>query len=232
MLPTARCYIFDIDGTLLNSNDGVHYNAFRRALREIFGIESQLDGIPVHGNTDVGILRAVVERDGKSAELASKLHTALDLMCAEVERNRAAMQPELCPSIDLLIRSLREQGKLLGVASGNLATVAWAKLEAAGLRQYFSFGSFSGECELRRDIFAHAIAQARSRLPSGNGTRTDIADVCFVGDTPADILAARANGAPIVAVATGIYSPDELRGHQPDLCLGCCAELFEAGRVS
>ena len=32
-------YLFDIDGTLLNSRDGVHYNAFHSALRETFATD-------------------------------------------------------------------------------------------------------------------------------------------------------------------------------------------------
>ena len=30
----ADAYLFDIDGTLLNSRDGVHYNAFHNAVRQ------------------------------------------------------------------------------------------------------------------------------------------------------------------------------------------------------
>jgi phosphoglycolate phosphatase-like HAD superfamily hydrolase len=150
----------------------------------------------------------------------------------EVSRNRSAMNPVLCPGIESLIRALHEEGKLLGIASGNLASVAWAKLEAAGLRDYFSFGSFSGERELRTDIFRHAIEQARARLQSQNGSSGSTHDVCFIGDTPADVLAAHANNVPIVAVATGIYSVDQLRAHNPALCLSCCAELFPGHGVT
>jgi phosphoglycolate phosphatase-like HAD superfamily hydrolase len=51
--------------------------------------------------------------------------------------------------------------------------------------------------------------------------------MCFVGDTPADILAARSVNAPVIAVATGIYGMETLRQQQPDLCLPCCAGLLE-----
>src|ERR1700757_3028327 len=57
----SDAYLFDIDGTLLNSRDAVHYHAFHQAVSRIFGRELRLDGIPVHGNTDVGILRAYLE---------------------------------------------------------------------------------------------------------------------------------------------------------------------------
>ena len=66
VLPSADAYLFDIDGTLLNSRDGVHYHAFHAAVREVYGIDSSIDGVPVHGNTDLGILRAVARRAGLS----------------------------------------------------------------------------------------------------------------------------------------------------------------------
>ena len=222
VLPPADAYLFDIDGTLLNSRDGVHYNAFHAAVREIYGIDSKIDGMPVHGNTDLGILRAVARRAGLSdAEFESQLPAAIDCMCATARRNAGGMAPELCPSIPDLLDKLRRQGKLLGVVSGNLEPIGWLKLQAAGIKQFFAFGSFSNQRELRRDIFCHGLEQARQRLGAA-------ARVCFVGDTPSDIAAAREVGSPILAVATGIFPVAELLAHKPDACVGCCGELVEA----
>jgi phosphoglycolate phosphatase-like HAD superfamily hydrolase len=50
--------------------------------------------------------------------------------------------------------------------------------------------------------------------------------VCVVGDTPADIQAAKANYIPVIAVATGSYSFEELSSYSPDLCLHCCDEVL------
>ena len=74
----ADAYLFDLDGTLLNSWDGVHYNAFHRALREVYGVEMNIDGVPVHGNTDIGILRAAASNAGVSDEVfGQKLPAAI-----------------------------------------------------------------------------------------------------------------------------------------------------------
>ena len=222
MLPRADAYLFDIDGTLLNSRDGVHYNAFHAAVREIYGIDSKIDGVPVHGNTDLGILRAVARRAGLSdSEFENKLPAAIACMCATAGRNAGSMAPELCPSIPELLASLRRAGKLLGVVSGNLEPIGWLKLQVAGIKQFFAFGSFSNQRELRRDIFRHGIEEAKQRLGAD-------ARVCFVGDTPSDIDAARELSSPILAVATGIFSAADLLAHKPDACIGCCSELAEA----
>jgi phosphoglycolate phosphatase len=40
--------------------------------------------------------------------------------------------------------------------------------------------------------------------------------VWVIGDTPSDVRCARAIGAKVVAVATGIFSIDQLRVERPD----------------
>jgi phosphoglycolate phosphatase-like HAD superfamily hydrolase len=217
---TADAYLFDIDGTLLNTRDGVHYYAFRNALREFFGIDGTIDGVPVHGNTDLGILRAVLRRAGMADQaFEARLPALIRHMCDEVERNAAGIRVELCPSIPELLARLQGAGKLLGIVSGNLESIGWAKLEAAGLRHYFAFGAFSDQRELRENIFRHGVDEAR-RLVG-----TD-ASVMVVGDTPSDIDAARKVGIPIVSVATGIFPREELSSLGPDLCVSCCTELL------
>ena len=167
----ADAYLFDIDGTLLNSRDGVHYNAFRHALREVYGLDMTIDGVPVHGNTDVGILRAVVRNGGLSDEIfGKKLSAAIQLMCEDAGRNGAEMSPMLCSSVAELLNQLRAAGKLLGVVSGNLEPIGWSKLEAAGVRYLFAFGSFSGARELRRISRRGCSAAGGSWAPLPPGT--------------------------------------------------------------
>jgi phosphoglycolate phosphatase-like HAD superfamily hydrolase len=217
---TADAYLFDIDGTLLNTRDGVHYYAFRNALRQLFNVDGTIDGVPVHGNTDPGILRAVLQREGIDGdEFEAKLPTLIRHMCREVQRNAADIRVQVCPSILELLATLHAAGKLLGVVSGNLETIGWAKIDAAGLSRYFSFGSFSDRRELRENIFRHGIDEARRILGAE-------ASVMVIGDTPADIKAARRVGIPIVSVATGIFPREQLMALGPDYCVSCCTELL------
>jgi phosphoglycolate phosphatase len=212
--------LFDIDGTLLNARDGVHYRAFHSAVREVFGADSRIDGVPVHGNTDIGILRAVMRREGMSDDaFAARLPAALEHMRAEASRNFHEMHPELCPSIAELLDKLHRGGKLLGVVSGNLEAIGWLKLRAAEVADFFSFGCFSDHAELRADIFRQGLAEARRRLGQQ-------ASVCIVGDTPSDVQAAQQLALPVIAVATGIYRVEDLRAYRPDACVSCCTELL------
>jgi len=204
-------YLFDIDGTLLVTRDLVHYNALNRAIREVYGY---------HGKTDLGILRAVLERSGISGDVfEAKLPEALAIVCAEVSGNANRIAADVCCCIPEVLAKLQAAGTLLGVASGNLETVGWHKLEAAGLRQFFSFGFFSDQCEARVNIFRNAVEHARRKLGRA-------ASVCFIGDTPEDIRAAHGAGAQVVAVGTGTFSFAELSRYEPDACVTSCRDLL------
>jgi phosphoglycolate phosphatase len=217
----ADAYLFDIDGTLLNTQDLVHYRALNRAMREVYGADTTIDGIAYHGKTDLGILRAALERVGVSGEqFKSRLPAALAMVREDVERNAGALLTRVCGAIPELLARLHSAGKLLGVASGNLEVVGWHKVESCGLRRFFSFGCFADDCEMREDVFHRAVTEAQRRLQR-KGT------VCFIGDTPSDIRAARHVGAQVIAVASGIYRREELSVLEPDACLSSCAELLE-----
>jgi phosphoglycolate phosphatase-like HAD superfamily hydrolase len=219
-LPHADAYVFDIDGTLLVSRDLVHWKAMRQAMIEAYGIDTTIDGIPYHGMTDLSILRATLSRAGiRDGIFEASLPRALEVVCREVDANRAELQPDVCPAIPQLLDHLRARGHLLGVASGNLESVGWHKIGAAALRTFFTFGFFSDRCETRAGIFQNAMDQVRHQL--GPHART-----CFIGDTPADIHAAREIAAPIVAVATGTFSFEQLSACSPDVCVSNCVELF------
>jgi phosphoglycolate phosphatase len=218
--PDADAYIFDIDGTLLVTKDLVHWNALHQAMVEAYGVDTTIEGIPYHGKTDLSILRAAVGRGGISdTNFEAKLPVALDVVCREVEANHQQLAPQVCPGIVQLLQSLKTNGKMLGVASGNLETVGWHKIDAAGLRDFFSFGFFSDHHESRAEIFRNALQFANAQL--GPAAR-----VCFIGDTPSDVEAAKEVGAQILAVASGTFSLEELTACSPDLCISHCGEFF------
>ena len=219
-IPPADAYIFDIDGTLLVTRDLVHWNALHQAMLEAYGVDTTIEGIQYHGKTDLSILRAALAREGvNDRQFEARLPSALAVVCREVDANHGQLKPEVCAGIVQLLERLRSERKLLGVASGNLETVGWHKIEAAGLRHFFSFGCFSDRHESRAEIFSNALAEVRARLGSA-------ARACFIGDTPSDVEAARHVGAQILAVASGTFSLEQLSACSPDLCLQNCTDFF------
>jgi phosphoglycolate phosphatase len=216
----ADAYLFDIDGTLLLSPDRTHRYALHRALLEVYGLETTIDGIAYHGKTDPGILRAAAERAGIAPGVIDQsMADALDVVRQDAAEKAKRFRPNVLPGIREVLDLLRDAGKLLGVTSGNLESIGWIKLKAAGLAEYFEFGCFADECELRVDIFRKGIGEVRRRLGPG-------ATVCFIGDTPDDVRAAQGVGGRVIAVGTGIFKIEDLAAHGPDATVTCCSDLL------
>ena len=215
-------YLFDIDGTLLNCKDAVHYFAFCEALSAVGGRPLNLDGVVAHGNTDQGILRDAFARGGvEEAVWRPRIGEIQERMGAQVESNRAQLRMDVLPGVRDLLAHLRARGALLSTATGNFARIGEAKLEECGLRQFFDFGGYSDGFETRAEVFQAALRQLRLRLG-------EAAAVCVFGDTPADVQAAHANGLEAVAVATGIYPREQLEAEGPELCLDSLQQLVPA----
>jgi phosphoglycolate phosphatase-like HAD superfamily hydrolase len=217
-------YLFDIDGTLLNLRDLVHYNAYLSAMQAIYGREISLDGLVLHGSTDPLIVLAALENAGVcESDGRAAVQEVIGRMCIEVETRAGEMRPELCGSVRKLLEELKAAGKLMGLTSGNVERIGWAKVKAAGIDEFFSFGSFSDRNESRTEIFRWGAEEARRRL--GEAAR-----VCFVGDTPADVQSAKACGFPVIAVATGIFRLMDLAKEGPDMCIPDCEVLWSYAR--
>lgn len=213
-------YLFDIDGTLLHCADAVHYFAFCDVLSRAAGRPVTLDGVVAHGNTDVGIMRDAMTLAGVNPQQwRPDLERMKESMCAYVQAREKGLCAGALPRVREVLEYLRERGARLGVATGNLAAIGKLKLGRAGLLNMFDFGGWSDEWECRTDVFKAALAQARCIAGSA-------AAICLVGDTPADISAAHENGVPVIAVATGIYTFEELVEAGAELCANSLGELL------
>ena len=204
-------YLFDIDGTLLRAQGGVHNDAFPESVRQVMGQKISLDQVLLHGNTDSRILAQAFEHAGIARDSWLPHRQAIhDCMWTIVDQRRSEIQILHMPGIRESLDHLKKLNRVLGTATGNLERIGWLKIELAGLRDYFTFGGFSDHHEERAAMIGAAAALARAQAG-------EHASVCVVGDTPADIAAARANDLPVIAVATGAYTVDELLESKPDI---------------
>jgi phosphoglycolate phosphatase-like HAD superfamily hydrolase len=216
-----KAYLFDIDGTILRSRDRIHYQSFFDSVRSVMGRELVLDGVILSGNTDPGILYdafRIAELDKEHWQ--PMLEDVLEHMRTTVAAQRDQMNLVKMPGVDEILAYLRDKGTVLGVGTGNLESIGWLKLEVLGVRHWFTFGGFSDRFPVRSDMIAHAAEQARAIAGPD-------ASVCVVGDTPFDISAAKANGLPTIAVATGHFSFDELMEHNPEVCVSTLEVLLQ-----
>ena len=217
-------YLFDIDGTLLRSRDRVHMDSLPTSVRQVLGFEVSLEGVSLAGNTDPSILREACAMAGIPADvLEPQIAAILNSMCQNVADRREELRPILMPGVEDALRHLADRGATLGVATGNLEMIGWIKVERAGLREWFRFGGFSDQFPVRSELVADAAKKARDLAGSQ-------ASVCVVGDTPRDIEAAHANELPVIAVATGHFSFDELLEYRPEVCTTTLADLLAATR--
>jgi phosphoglycolate phosphatase-like HAD superfamily hydrolase len=213
-------YLFDIDGTLLRSRDRIHFKAFSAAILQVTGEDAPLDGVSIHGSTDTMILREAFHLAGWSPQrIAPHWDAILEAMRQFVVNRRDELDLQLMPCVQETLRFLTARGAHLGVATGNLETIGWTKIEKAGLRPWFSFGGFSDHFPVRCELIANAVRTARELAGPE-------ASICVVGDTPRDIEAARANALPVIALATGFFSFDALMEFHPEVCAASLADLL------
>ena len=217
---TYDAYLFDIDGTLLVSDDAVHYFAFCHTLKMLSGRSMNLEGVTTHGNTDIGILRDALTLGGIHEEQwRQQLNQACAAMGSFVSAHKEELRVRLLPHVHDILNHLQQRGAILGVATGNLKTIGRLKLAAGGIINFFTAGSYSDQDENRRDVFRRALLSVQEQIGSKS-------KICIIGDTPEDIRAARCNGEDIIAVATGVYSIEELLAEHPNECCRSFTELL------
>jgi len=213
--------LFDIDGTLVRRAGPHHRRAIVEGIRKATGLDTTTDGIPVHGMLDPDIVTMMMRRAGADR---SRIAEAMPEIVRAAERYYLRVCPALedkhCPGVAPLLERLTRRGVLLGLVTGNLTRIGWRKLEKAGLRGYFAFGAFGEMASTRAGLARLAIREARREGWIGRET-----PISLVGDTPADVAAARANRVTAIAVATGLSAAEELRAHHPDYLLRDLREL-------
>lgn len=201
--------LFDIDGTLLQSH-GVGRTSVNAALADLVGETFDFSDITFSGKTDRQIFREVLEA-GQRCGLdvtPSQADRFGELYQKEMAANLPSATVEALPGAVDLVRQLSRDGAELGMLTGNLEPLAYAKVERIGLGESeLPFGAFGSDDEDRNALPAVAARRASERY----GRDVSTTELVIVGDTPRDIACARAAGARVVAVATGRYDAGQLR---------------------
>ncbi|HEV8192544.1 MAG TPA: HAD family hydrolase [Ktedonobacterales bacterium] len=212
-------FLFDIDGTLLRRMPPAHRQALCDAASEVYGVRLEAEDLgQTAGLTDAAIARRMLGQARVPEEtIAAGLPSFFSLAARAYERHVPAdLTPYHTPHAEEALAWLRERDAHLGLVTGNIERIAWTKLAAAGLAEYFASGAFGDEAEAREELPPRAVERA-SRL-FGRAYAPD--EVYVVGDTPADIACGAASWYRTIAVATGpIHSLDALGACGPDYVL-------------
>jgi phosphoglycolate phosphatase-like HAD superfamily hydrolase len=210
--------LFDIDGTLLSSG-GAGKAALESALTGEFGVELR-GHVPYAGRTDRAIMRDLF-RMHDIADTAENLERLLKGYLSRLPESLHRHNGRVLPGIQALLLELKETSNIaVGLLTGNMRAGAQTKLGHFGLFEHFAFGGFGDHHFDRDDVAREALAAVHECV----GTHCTADRIWVIGDTPLDIQCARAIGARVAAVATGLHTCDELAPCNPDLLLSDLAD--------
>lgn len=176
---------FDLDGTLLRSaspgGNRAHKLALERSMvaalagtPHALAAPPSIDGVPHAGSTDPLIVEAVLAAAGVPPPVVARALPAIldgatatiDAVMAE-EAARAGGGgggvPTVLPGVVDLLTALRSAGVAVGLVTGNLEGIAWAKVRAVGLGDYFGGGGYGSDAP-DRGVF---LATAMRRVGTG-----------------------------------------------------------------
>jgi phosphoglycolate phosphatase len=200
---------WDIDGTLLTTAKAGVF-AWEDAVRELTGRgDFALSSMRIAGMTDYQIAVKTFEVLGVNADDAF-LRRFVDRYGELLPTSLPRKKGRVLPNVREILEHLRGRADVRSyLLTGNTRAGAKAKLTHYDLVDFFPDGAFAEDTGSRSSIASRALQLARQAGPIAE-------DRLFViGDTPPDIECARAIDARTIAVATGGYSEDELKAHQP-----------------
>jgi len=194
-----RTVLFDVDGTLIDSNDA-HAEAWSRALIDNGLDVSVSDVRPLIGMGGDKLLPGLAHVDESSSRGVAIAARKKELFTAALP----ALRPT--PGARSLLESLHDRRLDLIVATSAGDREMRAILEQAGLADLFSAHTTkddAAESKPDPDIVLAALARGHAQPAS----------TVMVGDTPYDIEAARRAGVAAIALRCGGYWTDgDLRG--------------------
>jgi HAD superfamily hydrolase (TIGR01509 family) len=194
-----RAVIFDIDGTLVDSNDA-HANAWVQAIAES-GRRAEFARVrSLIGMGGDKLLPAVTGLSVESPE-----GKALTKRRAEIFKAEYLPRLEPTRGAQPLLEWLRDDRKKLYVATSAHADELEALLEVAGASKLMEATTSSDDAERSKpdpDIVSAALAQTGCPPES----------VIMIGDTPYDVEAALRAGIDIIGLRSGGWSDQDLKG--------------------
>ena len=205
--------LFDLDGTLFNTKKGI-VNCVQYAL-EYYGINEEnpdnlekFIGPPLHKSFQM--FYGFDEK--KAVEAAAKYR--------ERYKDKGIFECELYEGIEEMLRVLKENGKILGVATSKPEVFAERILEKYDVMKYFSRITGSLLDNTRSDK-NEVITEELNRL----GALECRERVIMAGDREHDIIGAKSTGLTSVGVRWGFAKEHELENAGADYVVEDASEL-------
>ena len=230
----VRLILWDIDHTLIDTRgigEELSGEAFERTTGQPMVRQARIDGI-----TEAVIFRETAKLHGLNPTRADFERFARELTDRHLARlgDLQRTGQALSGAAAALEAFASNNGVVQTAVTGNVRPVAEIKLRAFGLDHYIDWpaGGYGEDADERPDLVRLAMRRTSARYGA------DIArnDTVIVGDTPADVAAALDADVPVIAVASGKFTQEELRDAGAECTLadladtkafvGCVEELL------
>jgi len=207
--------LWDIDGTLLLTG-GIAGRLMVKSVEEEVGKSLPYTPHIFIGSTDRLIVRQLLERVGYAGK---DVEPVIDrILSRYIHWLREALsgtgKVQVLPGVREILETTRvDKNFANALLTGNIREGALIKLRAAGLVDLLPVGAYGDDDINRNNLPPVAIKRAEAYY----GQSFPPHRVWIIGDSPKDILCARANRIRVLAVATGRPSLHELAKFQPDI---------------
>ncbi|HXE53872.1 MAG TPA: HAD family hydrolase [Tepidisphaeraceae bacterium] len=198
---TRRLVLFDIDGTLTQSNE-MDTDSFVRAMSEHLGKPVESDWSRYRNVTDSGIAAELLQRYGRPPGDCDRVKSRFVELISQVLQSSPSCCRQVPGAGAFLDRLRHAAGVQIGLATGGWAAAARAKLSHAGIDiAGFAFAS-ADDAPSRIEIMKICVDRM-----GGAGAADGIV---YFGDGLWDLRATRELGWRFVGIADGIQA-DKLR---------------------
>ncbi|WP_331730530.1 haloacid dehalogenase-like hydrolase [Streptomyces sp. NBC_01174] len=204
-----KLVLWDIDHTLI-ATGGVGREIFGHCFEQVTGCPMR-EQAAVDGMTEPVIFRETAKLHGIASDRS--MFEAFARLSSEQHRLRAGELRErghALPGTARVLAAVAALGEVeQTVVTGNIRGAAETKLQVFGLDTHirFEIGGFGEDDDERAELVRVAIRRASHGLEIPFSSQ----DVLLVGDTPADVAAAKDNHVRVLAVATGRSTGIELQ---------------------
>jgi pyrophosphatase PpaX len=207
-LPGYKAVVFDLDGTIVDSVELI-VSSFQHAIREVLGRE--------------------VGRDEAIANVGRPLREQMIMFSPEHADELVASYREfnhrehdrmltLYDGILNLLHGLQRAGIKLGLVTSKSRYTTQMAFDLTGIESYFDEAICADESP-RNKPSPDPILLCLERLGVQPG------DAAYVGDSPADMQAAKAAGVVAIGVTWGVFPEETLVAEKPDTLVHTVSEL-------
>ncbi len=193
-----KCVIFDLDGTLTQSEEGI-WNGVRYAAKKLGFPEPDAATLRKFIGPPLGYsFREFMGMDEAMAETATTTYR-------EYYNAGGLFENRVYPGVRRMMRTLQQEGWYIGVATGKPQKTSERVIAHFGLDKFIQ-----KICGPEGDHRPGKIELIRDALPEGWDASTD--DIWMVGDRKFDVEGAIGVGVKSIGVGYGYGSEEELRG--------------------